>query len=902
VRGTGGAVRRAGWVVGIVVLLSGLVGQASALPLEPAPGGSGALAREDWQVERVTGGYRVTLHLSAPLRLTDSLPLLAVDGKVAGPARESADRRTLTLVTADPAVARASDVRVVRSAAELTTARTRTAAQPGLAQTGRVLAEDPGSAGRYAVDTSEYDLGDEAVFLPGLGQRAEVRAKVYTPRNAPGKRPLVMFLHGRHSICYGPEPDPLPDRPWPCPRPMKPIPSYRGYDAPATALASHGYVVVSISANAINGWDHSSSDAGAQARGQLVLAHLDLWRTWSAPGGRYAGRVDLDRVGLMGHSRGGDGVVAAALLNNGRARPYGIRAVLPLAPTDFARPTLPGVAMSVILPYCDGDVSDLQGQHFYDDSRYALTDDAARSTVLVMGANHNYFNTEWTPGQSVAPSWDDWGGEPEAVCGDKHAGRLRATEQQAAGRAYIAGFFRLYLGRETRLLPFLDGSDARAASAGRAVVRVTAQAPRTARLDVSRLESALPAGSVRGHATAAVCAGGTNGCGGKEFTERLPNWTPAWFAARTPLMAATRVRWTGTDGAVRLPLRAGSYDVRSFSALTFRTAPDPAYQGNQDLTVRVIDGKGKVADVPVSAVSDALRPLPGGDGGLPKTMLRNVRIPLTRLAGIDLRDVRAVELRTNRSAAGGAIVSDLAFARGALGTPGPSDAPRLSVTDVKVAEGNSGQRSAVFEVRMSRPAPGPVTVYAEKSAELQLVTGDVVRKLVFAPGQTVHQVSVPITPNDRDGDDDHFQLVLSVPHDAVLVDNFGDGLVTDDDPTPTLSIGSAVAVEGPRKTVRFPVTLSHPSDKYVFVTVSLTSGTATLGKDFRSPWDDGEGAPENEADGGLDPRRTQGWIEVRVVDDKTKENTETFTARVKTVDAAIVTGRGTVIGAIRDDD
>ena len=34
-----------------------------------------------------------------------------------------------------------------------------------------------------------------------------------------------------------------------------------------------------------------------------------------------------------------------------------------------------------------------------------------------MGANHNFFNTEWTPGLSQAPSFDDWGGGKNATCG-----------------------------------------------------------------------------------------------------------------------------------------------------------------------------------------------------------------------------------------------------------------------------------------------------------------------------------------------------------------------------------------------------------------------------------------------------------------------------------------------------
>lgn len=64
------------------------------------------------------------------------------------------------------------------------------------------MADDPAAAGKCQVDTAEYNLGDEAVYLPGLGQRSELLGKVYSPRGAVGARPLVVVLHGRHSVCY----------------------------------------------------------------------------------------------------------------------------------------------------------------------------------------------------------------------------------------------------------------------------------------------------------------------------------------------------------------------------------------------------------------------------------------------------------------------------------------------------------------------------------------------------------------------------------------------------------------------------------------------------------------------------------------------------------------------------
>jgi hypothetical protein len=101
---------------------------------------------------------------------------------------------------------------------------------------------------------------------------------------------------------------------------------------------------------------------------------------------------------------------------------------------------------------------------------------------------------------------------------------------------------------------------------------------------------------------------------------------------------------------------------------------------------------------------------------------------------------------------------------------------------------------------MSRPSALRVTVYAETTSDFGSgdVIGQVHRSLVFAPVRSRIKVTVPVKANTRDGYDLQFALVLSVPHQGIVGDSLGDGLVLDDDPTPTLTIGDAVAVEGRR--------------------------------------------------------------------------------------------------------
>lgn len=211
-----------------------------------------------------------------------------------------------------------------------------------------------------------------------------------------------------------------------------------------------------------------------------------------------------------------------------------------------------------------------------------------------------------------------------------------------------------------------------------------------------------------------------------------------------------------------------------------------------------------------------------------------MRIPTSTLKGIDLRDVRAVELRTDRVASGSVFISDLAFSKPDPGKSAPSRLPRLSASTVKVAEGNSGTKNVDFWVTMSRPNPLPVSVYVETNGDLGTSVGEVARKLVFRPGQTRQKVTVPITGNTRDSYDLDFALVLSAPRQALLGQSFGRGRVIDDDPTPTLTIGPGSAKEN-EEFLTFPVKLSAPSDQYVSLSGVLKDGTAVITKDYRVP-------------------------------------------------------------------
>ena len=407
---------------------------------------------------------------------------------------------------------------------------------------------------------------------------------IVAPADATDDAPLVLFLHGRHEPCYSagrpggghrvPPATEADPKVWACPEGEKPVPSYLGYDYVQRLLASQGYVTVSISADAINALDFRAVDGGAAARAALIREHLRAWLQFVADGTHPA---DLSNVVMVGHSRGGEGVNRASL-DLPRDEGYQVTGQVLIGPTDFAFQAAPSTPTVTLLPYCDGDVSDLQGQNFTDDGRDVTADPtndlAFHSSVLVMGANHNFFNTEWTPDLSAAPSFDDWGGSKTATCGSKNPSRLSATQQRKVGAAYMAGAVHLFAGGDDSVLPMFDGSPVSVPSAGVAEVRTHAIG--------GGLVTVRPGldGSPSADATADVrlCDGVSDSeddssCQKTLSSVRAPHW-PSQFFAGVPHRQFLEVGWksAGLQGGLDLDQ---TWDLSASSRLDLRTVVDP---------------------------------------------------------------------------------------------------------------------------------------------------------------------------------------------------------------------------------------------------------------------------------------------------------------------------------------
>ncbi|MHA7833269.1 MAG: poly(ethylene terephthalate) hydrolase family protein [Algiphilus sp.] len=541
-------------------------------------------------------------------------------------------------------------------------------------------APDPSLSGPYKTMARDYDFGRITVRdeITDAQYETDVRGYIRHPDNSDGPWPVLLFLHGRHQTCettIGQLPIPVPEDNCPNIVIIESAMSFRGYDYIATALASHGYAVLSIDANDINDNDSSpgNGDTGALARAELVLKHLDSFRTISQEGGQgfddLVGKLDFSRVGLMGHSRGGEGVNKTVALNAERDAPHALKAVFALAPTDYNTLTVAGVPFISLAPYCDGDVEDLMGNFAYDTARYAKPgDDTPKFQLLAMGANHNYFNTVWTS--------DDWTIHDPAGndrhCGGNNPNNQRDTpeEQRALGLFFIASFFRAFVGGEPDYAAYWNGRakvpdsacpDSSSPCDDRYLLSVHAPEKDRLAVDATLDDTSLSTNTLGGGVTLE---------GFSEFGTCATNGRPGeGCAAAEPTFNTAPQIFLSWDAPARLRSDLMGKDVSAYQMMSVRIGVSHGDMDNadgQDFRIELEDSSGATASVIASDYSDALFYPPGDDFESPgsrKTTLNAVDVPLTAFEGVDLQSLDSVSLIFDKTPAGTVQLTDLLFQR-----------------------------------------------------------------------------------------------------------------------------------------------------------------------------------------------------------------------------------------------
>ena len=195
--------------------------------------------------------------------------------------------------------------------------------------------------------------------------------------------------------------------------------------------------------------------------------------------------------------------------------------------------------------------------------------------------------------------------------------------------------------------------------------------------------------------------------------------------------------------------------------------------------------------------------------------------------------------------------------------------PYISISNVTIPEGNEASSDATFTVTLSAATSQPVTVdfatannTAIAGTDYSATTGTI----SFDPNETSKTFTVPILGDALDEDNKAFFINLSNATNAVFENTQVTVTITDDDPTPQLSIdGDFKVLEGDGATITFTATVSQASSRTVTVQYSTSNGTAT-GGDFQP------------AGGTLSfaPGETTKPITVNINNDTTDENDEMF--------------------------
>jgi len=267
-----------------------------------------------------------------------------------------------------------------------------------------------------SIDISDFATAPSIIPWPFTYEEAPINGYLRVPIGD-GPFPLVLFAHGNHL----PASTMIPGRGL-----VQGEDSTPGYLYLCDLLASHGIIAGSIDANYLN-FTSGENDA----RAILHLEHIRQFQIWNETEGHpLAGKVDLGKIMIVGHSRGGEAVGHATFFNGLSQRvpdllaaddfpvpldgshglgPYGfnISAAVAIAPTDGQfRPAL-GERTIVRDNYIvlhgsrDGDVLTFDGHLTYDRAHPIDLAEPTRSAqgfkalVWIYGANHNFFNSAW---------------------------------------------------------------------------------------------------------------------------------------------------------------------------------------------------------------------------------------------------------------------------------------------------------------------------------------------------------------------------------------------------------------------------------------------------------------------------------------------------------------------------
>jgi hypothetical protein len=450
------------------------------------------------------------------------------------------------------------------------------------------------NAGTFSYNDGPVTVNDDfgAVTL-------DRQAIVYFPADAPGATapgqissaqshyPLLIIVHGNSSATT----------------------SYLGYNYLLEHWAKNGFIAASV---------HCSPGMDATGRARVMFEHIGLLKS------QFGAKLQ-NNIGIMGHSRGGEAVLAALRLNHDEALGNNFAAVICLAPSDWIlhetmQPAW-AVPLQTVYGSMDGDITG--GSPLPMETGFAIFDRASgavKSMVFIYGAIHDRFNTVWGDGDL---GFGNLGGSdfPKVISADAH---------HKIAQGYMTAFFRRHLRGETQWEGIFTGEWRPAAvdAADGGSVKTYHQYTGTARREVDNFEGAHTPASWQ----TSTIGGAVNDDGSLPVQ---PLEDDLWgFDSNSPHQTAGLLcRWDAPGDHLRFDVPAGQRDVRGFSVLSFRITQKNGSPSNpvgmaQDLYVTLKGVNGKSRSIRAAAFGEIPYPDQRYYSEFTKSAMRTVRIPL----------------------------------------------------------------------------------------------------------------------------------------------------------------------------------------------------------------------------------------------------------------------------------
>jgi len=501
------------------------------------------------------------------------------------------------------------------------------------------------SLGTYALDGVYWneDTGEQTP----ASIHAPLDGIIAIPEGA-GVHPLVVLIHGNLAT------DAITDR------------VYAGFDFLVQQLAAEGYVAMSINVlvdydfaveiddktiltgESINhAWAYSIFNAHMESlvaanAGEETAHHLDL-----------TGRIILDRIHMVGHSRGG----RVSDMFYRFDRDAGIERIRSLSRITTAVSFFedvsshPSIPVTILMSEFDGDLLDQDGQFVFDEILEHTTNTAPVQITYLQGANHNFFNRFFENDDREIV------GKDHGVLFARHESTwLTRKEQENFIKHFVSAFLSMVTG-ESEVLSTFNPSVAQPVTMFGFPVRASTYLQGITPLEITEMQTT-------GNAVVESYVQEQWGSGGL-FTHPLPSDSEKE-------LYFTSISWTDTDAAVTfIPQETDFSKHRSLSlyvAVDSSNELNPEGQ-NQSFSLSLTDISGARQTVIIPPETAALyfhigEKFPAADELSFDTWLMfmpvgELRVPLSYFADIDLSDVASITLQFDQTPFGAVMLSNM---------------------------------------------------------------------------------------------------------------------------------------------------------------------------------------------------------------------------------------------------